>query len=1512
MPQEALSRSLLYLFDLMTEEEQSAFQCPPWTLPVWRDCFGLVPLGDSVACADDLVDLDNDSSTQPPAKAEDGFIFSAAALKTLTGPALHLASNQYTIRRAGDFMERFWKQWVQAAGKGQKIGRVISLVTPDTARALKSDDTGYREYRELLLAVFGRAGGVNSIVDEVMGAFRATPAEKWKDERNTNRGCPPRKRVAEHLVPIPPASRAIDSRVEIALARRLFGDAAVDVGGGLVKEWHPTVNCFLLRRYENLARRLETRKAKSGQAMAKFDDCLKAACAQQTGLTFRAATQALVAWRKIAVETLETDDAPFLERDKQMADLWAEAGFEFGEKVKRKGRVTKSKNTSTIPTEAEIEAAFQYYIEDYCNGIEAIDDLPTPGMRGPAVVQDLIDEETDIGVHDFKDWAVERVWQYLGLAGTRQFPFAEPGTTHAPHLKLPDKPGVFPLFHQVVGACVIILAAFTEELGQRARPSLLCDDVGLGKTIQLIGVISIIKHYFEQQQLEESKRLPQPEFSIAKNTLYFAGLKFIPNLPSIVISPRALSTQWVEQVAKFTQQGNFSIVRYSVDQGPLETFCTNPQGAYRIAAGLDGARASSVIIIADLSAISKEAKRCLEPPESFYKGNAARLWEAKGEAAEFKEGISSVGSILSMPFRVAAIDEIHLIRNCNATQRGVQLIAENSHLVVGASATPLITRAPDLGSIARVLRFQSLLGEHGVEYHKQMEKSRKIREKDWDTQSANIIMNTAFEEAKQAAGEDFSPDSELFLQHYVEAQKKYNNKREKSALKMSYVSQPAIDILREVLRPIVIRRTAISKDCDGKPILALPPLRHIVAWSRMKEHERIQMDKVNESHERWKEILAKKAAELGEDSPEILRWRNFLLDQKHCSMHPDILDVREREREQGLKEGDLLHTIVADWDESNIDQKASSRMGTVELIVNHYWSGNPKILVFNEDGSKNVNAKVDDPSPSQEPRKFLIYVSLSYHRKLFAKMFDIKKRGYVSYDGSMTPQKRQQALDKFTTDVNCRIMLISNVGSAGLNLTMASIVILVSPVWSGQETWQIEGRCHRLGQERDVTSYQIVAPEGIDLALMGYASGKTLTSERFMMSNNQLQRIYQGVTAAASEPEDDEDAEQQSAVVSTKGSKVASRKRKELPTEPAERDARDEKAGELGSSRPVKRSKPAATSSSQVATTSAIPAKGIMPVTMATKPVSGSHQESAAVPSERKTQKRAQVSSDTGRSPNSMAVDAPGDAAGKITAPAKGDAVSAALNNSQVKLPSSGQPRPRPKALPAATPEQHHTKDIPDHGVAIAEQDRDQSRRPTATKPPMKAAQPPLLAKRAGPSRGPTAGSHGNAGQGSAASAARDSTVTTSAGRAQVASGGLPQPQPHTSQMVAPARRGPKPGAQSIEQGLIKGGNPPAHADPADPPVPVIASSSLRAPQAQAQNTSTRAKVKFRAPRVMGARSAPVPPPGKGPDTMPLPTPQAQVVGVKAIRLPAAVASQNGEILSPDGYYYDDDVDVVN
>lgn len=136
-----------------------------------------------------------------------------------------------------------------------------------------------------------------------------------------------------------------------------------------------------------------------------------------------------------------------------------------------------------------------------------------------------------------------------------------------------------------------------------------------------------------------------------------------------------------------------------------------------------------------------------------------------------------------------------------------------------------------------------------------MVKAEKARIKDWEANSVQIILSTAAKEAEQVVGEGVRDEN--FHNLWKQAQDKYLGKKERSALKMSYVSQPAVDKFREILRPIIIRRTADSKDLSGEPILALPPIRRVIAWSQMRDYERAQMDDINQMQLRWKKLAAK-------------------------------------------------------------------------------------------------------------------------------------------------------------------------------------------------------------------------------------------------------------------------------------------------------------------------------------------------------------------------------------------------------------------------------------------------------------------------------------------------------------------------------------------------------------------------------------------------------------------------------------------------------------------------------
>jgi superfamily II DNA or RNA helicase len=76
---------------------------------------------------------------------------------------------------------------------------------------------------------------------------------------------------------------------------------------------------------------------------------------------------------------------------------------------------------------------------------------------------------------------------------------------------------------------------------------------------------------------------------------------------------------------------------------------------------------------------------------------------------------------------------------------------------------------------------------------------------------------------------------------------------------------------------------------------------------------------------------------------------------------------------------------------------------------------------------------------------------------------------------------RQQRVERFQSDPNCPLFLISlKAGGTGLNLTAADYVFLLDPWWNPAVEAQAIDRAHRIGQERPVFAYRLVARNTVE------------------------------------------------------------------------------------------------------------------------------------------------------------------------------------------------------------------------------------------------------------------------------------------------------------------------------------------------------------------------------------------------------------------------------------------------
>ncbi|MGQ0631986.1 MAG: DEAD/DEAH box helicase [Sporichthyaceae bacterium] len=88
---------------------------------------------------------------------------------------------------------------------------------------------------------------------------------------------------------------------------------------------------------------------------------------------------------------------------------------------------------------------------------------------------------------------------------------------------------------------------------------------------------------------------------------------------------------------------------------------------------------------------------------------------------------------------------------------------------------------------------------------------------------------------------------------------------------------------------------------------------------------------------------------------------------------------------------------------------------------------------------------------------------------------------YSSIRGDQTSTTRQKQIDAFVNDPEVAIAVCSlTAAGVGLNLQVASDIVLAELSWTDAEQTQAIDRCHRIGQTEPVTAWRIIAAQTID------------------------------------------------------------------------------------------------------------------------------------------------------------------------------------------------------------------------------------------------------------------------------------------------------------------------------------------------------------------------------------------------------------------------------------------------
>ena len=142
-------------------------------------------------------------------------------------------------------------------------------------------------------------------------------------------------------------------------------------------------------------------------------------------------------------------------------------------------------------------------------------------------------------------------------------------------------------------------------------------------------------------------------------------------------------------------------------------------------------------------------------------------------------------------------------------------------------------------------------------------------------------------------------------------------------------------------------------------------------------------------------------------------------------------------------------------------------------------------IMNEEERFHNYSIKLDELSreitENVGDHKVLVFSQFLGMLALIRKKLEEDNISYVYFDGSSTSREREEAIQEFQNNHECRVFLISlKAGGIGLNLTAADYVYIVDPWWNPAVEQQAIDRTHRIGQTKNIFAYRLICKDTLE------------------------------------------------------------------------------------------------------------------------------------------------------------------------------------------------------------------------------------------------------------------------------------------------------------------------------------------------------------------------------------------------------------------------------------------------
>jgi len=166
--------------------------------------------------------------------------------------------------------------------------------------------------------------------------------------------------------------------------------------------------------------------------------------------------------------------------------------------------------------------------------------------------------------------------------------------------------------------------------------------------------------------------------------------------------------------------------------------------------------------------------------------------------------------------------------------------------------------------------------------------------------------------------------------------------------------------------------------------------------------------------------------------------------------------------------------------------------------------------LIRKDFAKDESAKLESLMSEldvvlSENHKVLVFSQFTSFLSIVRERLDAKSVDYCYLDGKTKARDRE--VERFQSADGPSLFLISlKAGGLGLNLTAAEYVFLLDPWWNPAVEAQAIDRAHRIGQQRRVFAYRLVARDTIEEKILALQESKRALADAIIGENNSVLR----------------------------------------------------------------------------------------------------------------------------------------------------------------------------------------------------------------------------------------------------------------------------------------------------------------------------------------------------------------------------------------------------------------------